>query len=103
MEQEQPMEAGSKVAVVTGAGSGIGRVSALALRKAGYRVTLAVRRSAPLEQVAAESQAGDRALVLPMDVTDAAQVEPLFATTLRTFGRVDVLFNNADQRTRNRV
>ncbi|MEO5734708.1 MAG: SDR family oxidoreductase [Rubrivivax sp.] len=95
MEPRLPIEPDSKVAVVTGAGSGIGRASALALLQAGYRVALAGRRRAPLEQVAADSQAGDRALVLPTDVSEAAQVEALFAKAVRTFGRVDVLFNNA--------
>ena len=89
------MNSDNKVAVVTGAGTGIGRATALALLQAGYSVALAGRRREPLEQVAAESQAGDRALVLPTDVADAAQVEALFATTRSHFGRVDVLFNNA--------
>ena len=89
------MNSDNKVAVVTGAGTGIGRATALALLQAGYSVALAGRRREPLEQVAAESQAGGRALVLPTDVADAAQVEALFATTRSHFGRVDVLFNNA--------
>ena len=89
------MNSVNKVAVVTGAGTGIGRATALALLQAGYSVALAGRRREPLEQVAAESQAGGRALVLPTDVADAAQVEALFATTRSHFGRVDVLFNNA--------
>ena len=89
------MNSDNKVAVVTGAGTGIGRATALALLQAGYSVALAGRRREPLEQVAAESQAGGRALVLPTDVADAAQVEALFTTTRSHFGRVDVLFNNA--------
>ena len=89
------MSAAHKIAIVTGAGTGIGRATALALLQAGYSVALAGRRREPLEQVAAESQAGGRALVLPTDVADAAQVEALFATTRSHFGRVDVLFNNA--------
>ena len=89
------MNSDNKVAVVTGAGTGIGRATALALLQAGYSVALAGRRREPLEQVAAESQAGGRALVLPTDVADAAQVKALFATTRSHFGRVDVLFNNA--------
>jgi NAD(P)-dependent dehydrogenase (short-subunit alcohol dehydrogenase family) len=86
----------TKVALVTGAGSGIGRASALALLREGYAVVLAGRRRAALEETAA--QAGpdrDRALVVPADVTDPASVAALFATTRATFGRLDVLFNNA--------
>jgi NADP-dependent 3-hydroxy acid dehydrogenase YdfG len=82
-----------KVAVVTGAGSGIGRASAVALHAAGYSVVLAGRRAEELERTA--SQAGTRTLALPTDVTDPASVEALFAATKEKFGRVDVLFNNA--------
>lgn len=89
------MESDSKVAVVTGAGSGIGKATALALLAAGYRVALGGRRREPLEQVAAESKAGSRALVLPTDVSSAAQVDALFAATRGAFGRLDLLFNNA--------
>ena len=89
------MSSNNKIAVVTGAGTGIGRAAALALLQAGYSVVLAGRRREPLEQVAAESKAGDRALVLPTDVADAAQVDALFAAARSRFGRVDVLFNNA--------
>ena len=82
-----------KVAVVTGAGSGIGRAAAVALHSAGYSVVLAGRRAEELERTA--SQAGARTLVVPTDVTDPASVEALFAATKEKFGRVDVLFNNA--------
>ena len=82
-----------KVAVVTGAGSGIGRAAAIALHAAGYSVALAGRRAEELERTA--SQAGSRTLVVPTDVTDPAPVEALFAATKEKFGRVDVLFNNA--------
>jgi len=85
-----------KVALVTGAGTGIGRASALALLKAGYSVVLAGRRKDLLEAVAAEGAAsGSRTLVVPTDVGDPAAVRALFAKTKDTFGRLDLLFNNA--------
>ena len=85
----------SKVAIVTGAGSGVGKAAALALLGAGYRVVLAGRRLEPLQQVLAESAAPANGLALSTDVADEASVEHLFATTVATFGRLDVLFNNA--------
>jgi NADP-dependent 3-hydroxy acid dehydrogenase YdfG len=84
-----------QVAVVTGAGSGIGRACALALLGAGWRVALAGRRLERLEEVAAHSSAGERALAVAADVTRPADVERLFAQVLARFGRVDLLFNNA--------
>jgi NAD(P)-dependent dehydrogenase (short-subunit alcohol dehydrogenase family) len=84
-----------KVAIVTGAGSGIGKSTALALLREGYCVVLAGRRVEPLETTAAESGAGSRALVVPTDVTDPESVRNLFARTKETFGRLDLLFNNA--------
>ena len=83
-----------KVAVVTGAGTGIGRASALALARAGYAVTLAGRRRDALQATAAGA-AGAETLVVPCDVADPAAVEHLFEATVQRFGRVDVLFNNA--------
>ena len=85
----------SRVAIVTGAGTGIGRAAALALLKDGWQVALAGRRAEPLAAVAAESGAGTRALAVPTDVSDAASVEALFAAAVARFGRVDLLFNNA--------
>ncbi len=82
-----------KVAVVTGAGSGIGKSVALALAKAGYAVVLAARRLQALQEVAAE--AGSEALPVVTDVTDPASVATLFARAVERFGRVDLLFNNA--------
>lgn len=84
-----------KVAIVTGAGSGIGKAAALALLQGGYRVVLAGRRQEPLADVARVSGAPERALVVPADVSDEASVVALFEAALQTFGRVDVLFNNA--------
>ena len=85
-----------KVAIVTGAGSGIGKQTALALLQEGYSVVLAGRRLEPLETTANEAgRAGSRALVVPTDVTDPAAVRALFAKTKETFDRLDVLFNNA--------
>jgi len=85
-----------KVAIVTGAGSGIGKRTALALLQEGYSVALAGRRVEPLETTVRDAgQAGSRALIVPTDVTDPASVRALFAKTKETFGRLDVLFNNA--------
>ena len=84
-----------KVAVVTGAGSGIGRASALALLDAGYSVALAGRRKDALDETAALGKAADRTLAVPADVGRPEQVAQLFQRTLERFGRVDVLFNNA--------
>nr|WP_315226869.1 SDR family oxidoreductase [uncultured Albidiferax sp.] len=84
-----------KVAIVTGAGSGIGRAVALALLADGYRVALAGRRAEALQAVCAESGAAERALAVPTDVTDPAAVQALFEAAVAQFGRVDLLFNNA--------
>ena len=89
------MSSNTKVAIVTGAGSGIGKGAALALLKAGYSVALAGRRADMLEKTAAESGAGARALPIPTDVSNPDAVRALFAKTKDTFGRIDVLFNNA--------
>ena len=85
-----------KVAIITGAGSGIGRETALALLRAGYAVALAGRRAERLEEtVQAAGEVGSRALAVPTDVADPASIRALFAKTQETFGRLDVLFNNA--------
>lgn len=85
-----------KVALVTGAGSGVGRAVTLAMLRAGYQVALAGRRPDALEQTVAEAgEAGERALVVPTDVCDPEAICDLFAKTKATFGRLDVLFNNA--------
>jgi NAD(P)-dependent dehydrogenase (short-subunit alcohol dehydrogenase family) len=89
-------DAQTRIAIVTGAGSGIGRAVALALLADGYRVALAGRRRAPLEETARlGGPAAGCALVHPTDVTDPSSVKALFAATVAAFGRVDVLFNNA--------
>jgi NAD(P)-dependent dehydrogenase (short-subunit alcohol dehydrogenase family) len=84
-----------RIALVTGAGSGIGRAVALAFLGAGYAVALAARRRDALRRVAEESGAGDRALPVPVDVSDPDSVHALFTTVRERFGRLDVLFNNA--------
>jgi len=84
-----------KVAVVTGAGTGIGKAAALALLKEGYRVVLVGRRAELLEKAAAEAGAGPRALAVPTDVSNPESVRMLFQKTKEAFGRVDLLFNNA--------
>ena len=85
----------SKVAIVTGAGTGVGKAVVLALLKDGFRVVLAGRRPGPLADVIALSGSPDRALAVPTDVSDPDAVKALFDATVKTFGRVDVLFNNA--------
>jgi NAD(P)-dependent dehydrogenase (short-subunit alcohol dehydrogenase family) len=90
------MSTSGKVALVTGAGSGIGKAVALALLKEGYATVLAGRRREPLEATAQEGGASSgRAMVVPADVSDAASVEKLFAAIKQRFGRLDLLFNNA--------
>ncbi len=90
------MASASKVALVTGAGTGIGRSAALALAGEGYAVVLSGRRPEPLAAVEKEvKQAGVDALVVLADVGDPAQVKALFAKTKEKFGRLDLLFNNA--------
>ena len=85
-----------KIALVTGAGSGIGRAAAIGLLNDGFTVVLAGRRAEPLQTLAAEAETrGQTALAVPTDVTDPVSVEALFATIERSFGRLDVLFNNA--------
>ena len=90
------MDTQTKVAIVTGAGSGIGKASALALLQAGYAVVLAGRRAERLQAVVAEAgPLAAQALSVPADVSDPASVQALFAQTQQRFGRLDLLFNNA--------
>ena len=84
----------SRVAVITGAGSGVGRAVAVTLLRAGYRVALAGRRTQELDETAALAP-GATALAVPTDVTNEAQVDALFEHAVREWGRVDLLFNNA--------
>ena len=89
-----------KVALVTGAGSGIGRASAIALARAGYQVVLAGRRADALQQTRAQAAADtagldERLIAVPTDMTDEAAVKALFDTISSSFGRLDVVFNNA--------
>jgi NAD(P)-dependent dehydrogenase (short-subunit alcohol dehydrogenase family) len=90
------MTAESKVAVVTGGGSGIGRAVALALANEGYAVVVAGRRQEALDSISGEAaRAGLRMMAIPTDVRDQPSVQSLFAKTSAAFGRVDLLFNNA--------
>jgi len=89
------MGAQNMIAIVTGAGSGIGKSVALTLLKNGYSVALAGRRKDALEQAVKDSGAGARALAVPTDVSDPLSVKALFAKTKQAFGRLDLLFNNA--------
>ncbi len=90
------MNASRKIALVTGAGSGVGRLSAMALLEDGWTVVLAGRRAEPLQALAAEASArGQHAVPVPTDVTDPGSVQALFDTIEQEFGRLDLLFNNA--------
>ena len=84
-----------KVAMVTGAGTGIGKAVSLALLRVGYAVVLTGRRRELLDETAKEAPAGAKTLVFPADISNPAQVKALFAKTKDVFGRLDVLFNNA--------
>ncbi len=85
-----------KIALITGAGSGIGRVTALALWEAGYSIVLAGRRDSRLRETwSAAGVAEDRVLIVPTDVSDRQAVTQLFAQTKERYGRIDLLFNNA--------
>jgi NAD(P)-dependent dehydrogenase (short-subunit alcohol dehydrogenase family) len=90
------MGSSPKIAIITGAGSGIGKHVAVALAHHGYAVVLAGRRQEPLEATALEvSQDKSKTLVVPADVNDPSSVRELFAKTKRAYGRLDLLFNNA--------
>lgn len=85
-----------RIAIITGAGSGIGRATASALWQAGYSLVLAGRRASKLRETVAEAQVDEeRALIVPTDVSERDAVARLFAATYETFGRLDLLFNNA--------
>lgn len=87
-----------KVAIITGASSGIGRATALALAERGAKVALAARRADLLQEVAAQvHQSGGEALVMPTDVSDQPQIEAMIAEVLRHWGQVDILVSNAGQ------
>jgi NAD(P)-dependent dehydrogenase (short-subunit alcohol dehydrogenase family) len=85
----------NKVALVTGAGTGIGKAAALAMLKDGYRVALVGRRKELLDRTAADSGAGERAMPLPADLTRPENVKTVFSKVKDRWGRLDVLFNNA--------
>ena len=85
----------TKTAIVTGAGSGVGKAAALALLGGGYNVVLAGRRAEPLLEVIQQSGAGERGLAVPTDVSSPDGVKALFEAAVKQFGRVDVVFNNA--------
>ncbi|MDP6175768.1 MAG: SDR family NAD(P)-dependent oxidoreductase, partial [Rhodospirillales bacterium] len=91
----------NKIALVTGAGSGIGKAVSLTLMREGYSLVLAGRRAEALEEVAAVGEKlGAEILAVPTDVGDPEAVENLFAKTKERFGRLDLLFNNAGIGTR---
>ena len=95
-KEERRMNGTGRIALVTGAGTGIGKRTALLLLEAGYSVVLAGRRVEPLEQTVQEAGVSNsRTLVMSMNVSDPEAVSALFAATQDTFGRLDVLFNNA--------
>ncbi|GLV54078.1 oxidoreductase [Dictyobacter sp. S3.2.2.5] len=95
-EEERHMNGTGRIALVTGAGTGIGKRTALLLLEAGYSVVLAGRRIEPLEQTVQEAGVPkSRTLVMSTNVSDPEAVSALFAATQDTFGRLDVLFNNA--------
>ena len=90
------MAGGERIALVTGAGSGIGRAVSLALQSDGYSVVLAGRRAAELERTAAmAAPSGGKFIAVPTDVAKPEGVRALFAAAREAFGRLDVLFNNA--------
>src|SRR5438552_16028409 len=95
------MAAQGKIAVITGAGSGIGRATAHSLLEAGWNVVLAGRRRDMLEETAQlAGMTPPRTLAVPTDIRDPAQIEGLFAAVKNTYGRIDLLFNNAGISTR---
>ena len=94
------METQGKIAVITGAGSGIGRASALALLEVGFSVVLAGRRREMLEETAALAKAPPRTLVVQTDISDPTAIATLFEAVKQTHGRIDLLFNNAGISTR---
>jgi NAD(P)-dependent dehydrogenase (short-subunit alcohol dehydrogenase family) len=95
-EGDIEMSESKKVAIVTGAGTGIGRCTVLALLREGYSVVLAGRRLEPLEMTVKEAgPSGANALVVPADVSEPSSVRALFAKTKQIFSRLDLLFNNA--------
>ena len=89
------MSSDPKVAVITGAGSGVGRAAAISLNREGYGLALAGRRADALEETAQMLDGGTPSIVVPTDIADADRVASLFAKTQEAFGRLDLLFNNA--------
>jgi NAD(P)-dependent dehydrogenase (short-subunit alcohol dehydrogenase family) len=90
------MPSTQKIALVTGAGTGVGAAAALALMKGGYTVVLAGRRKDKLDEVAAEgAKTGGKSMAVPTDIADPASIKALFVAVKKTYGRLDVLFNNA--------
>src|SRR3981081_4396452 len=88
-------EAANKIAVVTGAGTGVGRAASLALMNAGFTVVLAGRRTEMLEETKKLGDNIGKSLCVSADMTDPGSIAALFAKVMETYGRLDVLFNNA--------
>src|SRR4030081_3236465 len=88
-------EAGNKIAVVTGAGTGVGRAASLALMNAGFTVVLAGRRMEKLEETKKLGDNFGKSLAVSADMTDPGSIAALFAKVMDAYGRLDVLFNNA--------
>ncbi|MBT3605091.1 MAG: SDR family oxidoreductase, partial [Candidatus Latescibacteria bacterium] len=90
------MDTSNKIAIITGAGTGIGKQTTLAFLHAGYCVVLAGRREEPLQETVAEANVeASKTLIIPTDVSDQSSVQNLFSETAKAYGRLDVLFNNA--------
>src|SRR4051794_36653032 len=94
-DQREETKMAEKIAIVTGAGSGVGRAASLALMGAGFTVVLAGRRADMLQETQKLGEASGKSLPVPSDMTDPGSIAALFAKTMEVYGRLDLLFNNA--------